>query len=79
MSRSKKDWIVFDEQFKYVSASSGFEQVGTDQEFKVHVRNDVTISKSGYLSTAAECPAKPCSVGQALCGFVKSNYSLPLS
>jgi RHS repeat-associated protein len=43
------NWIVLDEQFKYVSGSSGFEQVGTDQEFKVHIRNDLPISRSGYL------------------------------
>ena len=43
------NWILFDEQFKYVAASSGFEQVGTDQELKVHLFNGQEISKNGYL------------------------------
>ncbi len=43
------NWILFDEQFKYVSSSSGFEQVGTDQEFKVHQFSGQNISKNGYL------------------------------
>ncbi|MGZ5254118.1 MAG: RHS repeat-associated core domain-containing protein [Flavitalea sp.] len=43
------NWILFDEQFKYVSSSSGFEQVGTDQQFKVHQFSDQNISKNGYL------------------------------
>ena len=41
------NWIMFDEQFKYYSG--GFEQVGTDQEFKVHLFNDIAITKNGYL------------------------------
>ena len=43
------NWILFDEQFKYVSSSSGFEQVGTDQEFKVHQFSGQNISRNGYL------------------------------
>lgn len=43
------NWILFDEQFKVVMSNSGFEQVGTNEEFKVHVRNDLPIDKNGYL------------------------------
>jgi len=43
------NWVLFDEQFKYVSSSSGFEQVGSDQEFKVHTQNDRLVNKNGYL------------------------------
>jgi RHS repeat-associated protein len=43
------NWILFDEQFKYVASSSGAEQVGTNEEFKVHLFNDKPIDKSGYL------------------------------
>src|SRR5205085_10751052 len=43
------NWILFDEQFNYVSASSGFEQVDVSNAFKVHTRNASPIGKSGYL------------------------------
>jgi RHS repeat-associated protein len=43
------NWILFDEQFKYVGSSSGAEQVGANEEFKVHLFNDKPIEKSGYL------------------------------
>jgi RHS repeat-associated protein len=43
------NWILFDEQFKYVSSSSGAEQIGANEEFKVHLFNDKPIDKSGYL------------------------------
>ncbi len=41
--------MVFDDQFKYDSASSGFEQVGADEVFTEHTRNNLMIPKSGYL------------------------------
>jgi RHS repeat-associated protein len=47
--RSYVNWILFDEQFKLVSSSSGFEQVGSDEEFKEHVKNNMPIDKNGYL------------------------------
>ncbi len=47
--RSYVSWILFDEQFKLVSSSSGFEQVGSDEEFKEHVKNNMPIDKNGYL------------------------------
>jgi len=43
------NWILFDEQFKFVSSSSGFEQVGSNEEFKTHLFNDIAINKNGYL------------------------------
>jgi RHS repeat-associated protein len=43
------NWVLFDEQLKYVSSSSGFDQVGSDQQFKVHLLSDLPIHKSGYL------------------------------
>jgi RHS repeat-associated protein len=43
------NWVLFDEQFNYVAESSGFEQVGSDQEFKKHVRLNLPVAKSGYL------------------------------
>jgi RHS repeat-associated protein len=43
------NWILFDEQFKYVSSSSGAEQVGDNEEFKVHLLSDKPVHKNGYL------------------------------
>jgi hypothetical protein len=43
------NWVLFDNQMNYVSASSGFDQVGNDQEFKKHVLTNLPITKSGYL------------------------------
>ena len=46
------NWILFDEQFKYVASSSGFDQVGGGDmadQLKVHTFNNLPISKSGYL------------------------------
>ena len=51
------NWILFNEQLVYDSASSGFEQVpaessfwnGTDSVVYVHQPNGLTIGKSGYL------------------------------
>ena len=42
-------WILFDEQFKYVSSSSGSEQVGGDEVFTTHVKTGLPIDKNGYL------------------------------
>ena len=43
------NWILFDEQFNYVSSSSGFEQVGASDAYTLHVRNNMSIDKSGFL------------------------------
>jgi RHS repeat-associated protein len=44
-------WVLFDEQFKHVASSSGFEQVGADASTTVvpHIRNGLPVDKSGYL------------------------------
>jgi RHS repeat-associated protein len=43
------NWVLFDEQFKYVSSSSGVEQVGDNEELKQHVKTNLPINKNGYL------------------------------
>jgi RHS repeat-associated protein len=51
------NWILFDEQFNYVSSSSGFEQVPDESAFGtganahtyLHVKSNMPVSKSGYL------------------------------
>jgi RHS repeat-associated protein len=43
------NWVLFDNQFNYVAASSGFQQVGVDQEFKKHILTNLPITESGYL------------------------------
>src|SRR5690606_11300740 len=43
------NWILFDEQFNFVSESSGFEQVGTSDEISTHLKTGLTLEKNGYL------------------------------
>ncbi|HYH16039.1 MAG TPA: RHS repeat-associated core domain-containing protein, partial [Flavisolibacter sp.] len=43
------NWILFDEQFKLVASSSGFDQVGGDGELKSHVFSNLPIHKNGYF------------------------------
>ncbi len=42
------NWILLDDQFKYVASSSGFDQVGSDQQFKSHYVTP-TMAKNGFL------------------------------
>ncbi|HLG40854.1 MAG TPA: RHS repeat-associated core domain-containing protein, partial [Chitinophagaceae bacterium] len=43
------NWILLDEQFKIVTGSSGFEQVGSSNSTTIHVKTNVSITKNGYL------------------------------
>jgi len=43
------NWILFDNQFNYVAASSGYDQVGADQQLKQHIFTDLPVTSSGYL------------------------------
>jgi len=45
------NWVLLDEQFNYVAASSGAEQVGANEELKIHNSGliDLPITKNGYL------------------------------
>jgi len=42
-------WLLLDEQFRLVSSSSGFEQVGADGELKTWVKTNLPINRNGYL------------------------------
>jgi RHS repeat-associated protein len=43
------NWVLFDEQFNYVAANSGFEQVGADTILTPHSRTNQPVGKNGYL------------------------------
>ena len=45
------NWVLFDEQFNYVSSSSGFIQVGADNQTTVTTlqQNNIPIDKNGYF------------------------------
>jgi len=43
------NWVLFDEQFKFVQSSSGAEPVGANDEFKTYISEDLPIDKNGYL------------------------------
>lgn len=43
------NWILFDEQFNFVSSNSGFEQVDKTDTYTTHVKSDMPIDKSGFL------------------------------
>ena len=43
------NWILFDEQFKLVSSSSGFEQVGNDNTLTTHTPSTINMGKNGFL------------------------------
>lgn len=43
------NWVLLDEQFKFVQSGSGAEQVGNDQELKIHTKTNLHVPKNGYL------------------------------
>jgi RHS repeat-associated protein len=43
------NWILLDEQFKVVTGSSGFEQVGASGTTTIHIKSNIAVNKSGYL------------------------------
>ena len=43
------NWVLLDEQFKLVSTSSSAEQVGNNEEFKIHTKTNLPINKNGYI------------------------------
>jgi RHS repeat-associated protein len=43
------NWILLDNQFNYVATSSGFSQVGNDQQLQKTVLTNLPITSSGYL------------------------------
>jgi RHS repeat-associated protein len=47
--RAYLSWILLDEQFHYVSGSSGFEQVGEDTVLTTWIKTGLPMSKNGYL------------------------------
>ncbi len=43
------NWILLDEQFRYIPAGSGAEQVGNNEEFKIFMKTGLPVTKNGYL------------------------------
>ncbi|MCA6483492.1 MAG: hypothetical protein IM540_10570 [Chitinophagaceae bacterium] len=59
------NWVLLDEQFKIVNSSSGFEQVGGDDQLTAIVKTGLPISQNGYLYvyTSNESPVDLCAFG----------------
>ena len=47
--RAYINWLQLNEQFKVVSAGSGFEQVGASGTTTIHIKANVPILTNGYL------------------------------
>jgi RHS repeat-associated protein len=43
------NWILLDNQYNYVATSSGFSQVGNDQELHITTLTNLPVTSSGYL------------------------------
>ncbi|WP_199119244.1 DUF6443 domain-containing protein [Pedobacter sp. ASV28] len=43
------NWVLFDEQFKLVSSSSGSQIVGSDDSYTTHTKTGMPVDKNGYL------------------------------
>lgn len=43
------NWVLFDEQLKFVSNGSGFQQVGDNNVLTTHLFNNLPVTKNGYL------------------------------
>ena len=43
------NWILLDNEFNYIAASSGFSQVGNSGQLKITTLNNLSITSSGYL------------------------------
>ena len=49
MPKAYLNWVLLDEQFKFVEASSGADPVGASVELTIHQKQNLPVHKSGYL------------------------------